>query len=285
MADRPAHDQIWIDGSLVGVGQATVSPFDHGIIVGDGVFETLKVVDGTAFAMRRHLVRLRRSAAGLGLTITYDDDELRAAAQSVIEANHVGAGRLRLTVTGGVGPLGSDRGDRGPTVMAATADLAAWPPTAAVATVEWRRNERSAVAGLKTTSYAENVIALAYAHDHDATEAIFANTLDHLCEGTGTNVFVATDGRLATPPLSSGCLAGVTRELVIEALADRGVTVATDDLPLEALASADEAFLTSSTRDVQAIGSVDGVALLAPGPMTIAAAEAFAALAARDLDP
>jgi len=239
------------------------------------------VVRGVPFAARRHLGRLRRSAAGLRLDIPLDDDQLRAALATVIAANGVDRGRLRLTVTGGISPLGSDRGASGSTVIVATADLPQWESTTAVVTVPWRRNEHSAVAGLKTTSYAENVVALDHAHERGGTEAIFANTAGALCEGTGSNVFVVVDGRLCTPPLSSGCLAGITRELLVEI-----VDVDEIDLPLTALADAEEAFLTSSTRDVQAIRSVDDHDLgAAPGPLTTAAATAFAALLARDLDP
>ena len=109
--------------------------------------------------------------------------------------------------------------------------------------------------GVKTISYGENVVALAYARERGAGEAIFANLAGNLCEGTGTNVFLAVGGRLVTPPLSSGCLAGVTRDLLLELL-----DVVEDDLPLSALASADEAFLSSSTREVQPISAVDGQA-------------------------
>ncbi len=272
---------VWIDGSLRGPDTAAVSPFDHGITVGDGVFETLEVVDGQPFAMRRHLLRLRRSAAGLGLEVPRSDAELREAAAAVITANHVTHGRLRLTVTGGVAPLGSDRGAGGGTVIVAVGSMRDWPPTCTVATVPWRRNEHGAVAGLKTTSYAENVVALAHAHRLGADEAIFANTAGDLCEGTGSNVFLGRELRLWTPPLSSGCLAGITRELVLEL-----VPVVEADLPLSALAEADEAFITSSTRDLQPVAVVDGRVLpAAPGPLTIQAMEAFAELKRRTLDP
>jgi branched-chain amino acid aminotransferase len=136
------------------------------------------------------------------------------------------------------------------------------------------------VAGLKTTSYAENVVALARAKEQGASEAIFANTAGRLCEGTGSNVFVVLAGRLVTPPLSSGCLAGVTRELVVEV-----AQVDEEDLPLAVLAEADEVFLTSSTRDVQGQHRVDDRRLDAPGPVTAEVARAFADLVARDLDP
>ncbi|MFZ0322796.1 MAG: aminotransferase class IV [Actinomycetes bacterium] len=271
--------KIWIDGVLSDAATARLSPFDHGFTVGDGVFETCKVVNGTAFALTRHLRRLSRSASGLGLPDP-DHDVVRAAVAQTLAAEP-SAGRLRITYTGGVGPLGSDRGDAGPTLVVAVAPEGVWETTTAVSTVPWTRNERSAVAGLKTTSYAENVVALERAHAEGSSEAIFANTVGQLCEGTGTNVFVVTDGRLLTPPLSSGCLAGITRELVLE------WTDATEaDLPLSALAAADEAFLTSSTRDVQSIGFVDGKALPSgPGPLTLQAAKIFAERSAQTPDP
>jgi branched-chain amino acid aminotransferase len=152
-----------------------------------------------------------------------------------------------------------------------------------VVTVPWVRNERSPVAGAKTTSYAENVVALAEAHRQGAAEAILANTVGALCEGTGSNVFVASGGRLRTPSLATGCLAGVTRELLLEVIDVEEV----ETLTLDDLRGADEAFLTSSTRDVQPIAEVDGRLLPAPlpGPLTRAAADAFAAVQAADLDP
>ena len=146
-------------------------------------------------------------------------------------------------------------------------------------TVPWPRNERGALAGLKTTSYAENVVALAYAKHRGGTEALFANTVGDLCEGTGSNVFLVRDGEVVTPPLSSGCLAGVTRALLME-----WADVAEKDLPMSALAEADEVFLTSSTRDVQAVHAVDD-RVLEPGSVSRRLAEVFAARAAADVDP
>jgi branched-subunit amino acid aminotransferase/4-amino-4-deoxychorismate lyase len=273
--------QVWVNGRLVPSGEPVFRADDHGVLVGDGVFETAKVVGGVPFALTRHLGRLRRSAGGLGLDLGLSDDELRAAVEAVISANGEGVGRLRMTVTGGPGPLGSARGEDGPTIVLATGPASAWPPSTDVAVVPWPRNERSAVAGLKTISYAENVVALAHAHDQGAGEAIFSTLDTLLCEGTGSNVFVGLGGRLVTPPLSSGCLAGITRELVLE------VTDAVEqDVTMSDFLAADEAFLTSSTRDVHPIASIDGQPLPAcPGPLTTAAASAFRELEARTLDP
>ncbi|HSH23192.1 MAG TPA: aminotransferase class IV [Acidimicrobiales bacterium] len=271
---------VWVDGEVVAPGQATVSAFDHGLTVGDGVFETLRLYRGTPFALGRHLDRLARSAAGLGLVLP-DRAVLEGAVAEVVAAAGMADARMRVTVTAGPAPLGSGRGATGPTVIAAVAALDTFGPTASVALVPWARNERSAVVGLKTTSYAENVVALAHALERGATEAIFANTRGELCEGTGSNVVLGMGGRLLTPPLSSGCLAGITRALVLEVC-----DVAEADLPLAALAEADEAFLTSTTREVQPIASADGQPLgAAPGPLTRAAMSSYAALVAADLDP
>ncbi|HEX2047744.1 MAG TPA: aminotransferase class IV [Acidimicrobiales bacterium] len=271
---------VWIDGALLDEAEARVSPLDHGLLTGDGIFETLRVARSRPFAPGRHLERLARSAAGLRLPCP-PPEMLLAAMDEVIRANGLKDGRLRITVTGGPSALGSDRGPGGPTVIVAGGLLPAWPPAADVVVAPWPRNERGALTGLKTISYGENVVALAHARDRGAGEALFANLAGNLCEGTGTNVFVGFDGRLVTPPLSAGCLAGVTRELLLDL-----VDVVEDDLPVDAIRAADEAFLTSSTRDVQPIRSVDGRALPAcPGPLTTAAAAAFQALLLRDLDP
>ncbi len=272
--------RVWVDGRMLDDDEPAVSAFDHGLLTGDGVFETLKVYDGAVFAVRRHLERLAHSAAGLGLSLR-PADELRKVVDGVVAENAVGHGRVRITVTGGPSPLGSERGGAGPTTIVAAAPQAPWPDTAAVAVVPWPRNERGALAGLKTTSYGENVVALAWAKERGAGEAIFANLAGSLCEGTGTNVFLGVAGRLLTPPLSSGCLAGVTRALVLEVTG-----AAEEDVPVGVLADADEAFLTSTTREVQPIATVDGTPLPdAPGPLTQAASESFAALVARDMDP
>jgi branched-chain amino acid aminotransferase len=276
---------VWVDGALSEEGEARISPFDHGLLTGDGVFETLRVYGGRPFAWTRHLERLSRSAAGLGLALP-PGEVLRGAAKAVLEANRLGEARLRITVTGGPAPLGSDRGEAIPTVIVAGSALAPWSESVAVATVPWPRNERGALTGLKTISYGENVRALAHAAELGAGEAIFANTRGELCEGTGTNVFVVTGGRLRTPPASAGCLLGVTRALVLELAGDLGLEAGEEDLSLVTLAAADEAFLTSSTREVQAISAVDGAMLPpAPGPVTTELAAAFKALVAGSIDP
>ena len=276
---------LWLDGQLVPADEAGVSPFDHGLLVGDGVFETLRVYDGVPFAWTRHHERLVRSSTGLGLTAP-GSRELRAAVDDVLDANGVTEGRVRLTITGGPSPLGSERGDAPPTVIVMSAPATPWPPTVDVVIVPWSRNERGAVAGLKTTSYAENVRALAYAHERGAGEAIFLNTRGEVCEATGSNLFVIQGGVVQTPPADAGCLLGVTRALVLELCAEHGMPVEEVAFGPSELADADEAFLTSSTREVQPIGRVDGRALpAAPGPTSDKVGALLTELIARVPDP
>jgi branched-chain amino acid aminotransferase len=276
---------VWLDGAILDDTEAKVSVFDHGLTVGDGVFETIKVIGGRPFALRRHIERLHRSARGLGLDVPLDDSRLRAAIDDLMAAVLAGeaqTARLRITVTGGLAPPGSGRGTAGPTLIIAAAPLDPWEADTIAVTVPWPRNERSAVAGLKTTSYAENVVALAEARKVGATEAIMANLSGNLCEGTGTNVFVVRRGVLSTPPLLAGCLAGVTRALLLEELPDADE----DNMPMTALPEADEVLLTSSTRDVQPLRMLDGRELPGiEGPVAKRAIDAIADLQARDLDP
>ncbi|MFF0463234.1 aminotransferase class IV [Streptomyces mexicanus] len=272
--------KVWLDGALRDIEAARVSVLDHGLTVGDGIFETVKAVDGKPFALTRHLQRLTRSARGLGLPDP-DHDEVRRACAAVLEANPMPLGRLRITFTGGHGPLGSDRGDQGTTLVVALGETTRRPDSTAVVTVPWTRNERGALTGLKTTSYAENVVALAHAHRHGASEALFGNTAGRLCEGTGSNVFVVLDGEIHTPPLASGCLAGVTRALAIEWTGAKET-----DLPLDVLREAEEVFLTSTLRDVQAVHRVDDRELPGTaGPVTAKAMRIFEERSGDDLDP
>lgn len=279
-----AQLRVWVDGRLVAPDEPAVRALDHGLTVGDGVFETLKVVDGEPFALTRHLRRLATSAAGLGL-VPPDVGAVREGLAAVLAGDPIGFGRLRITMTGGHGPLGSDRGDAPPTYVVVASPVPRPEAATAVSVVPWTRNERSAVAGLKTTSYAENVVALAYAREHGASEALFTNTRGQLCEGTGSNVFVGVDGRLVTPPLSSGCLAGITRELLIEWAIDDGLEVVEAELGLDDLRAASEVLLTSSTRDVQPVRQVDDRRLDAQGPLATAAADLFRRRAAEGIDP
>lgn len=268
----------WVDDALV--DDARVSVLDHGLTVGDGVFETLKVVDGIPFALGRHLARLQRSAHRMGLPPIDVDAVSKAVAETVAANTPVGPGRVRITVTSGDGPLGSDRGTGPATLVVLAVPQQPWAATTSALVVPWRRNERSALVDVKSTSYAENVVALAHAHAAGFSEALLLDTRGFLSEGTGTNVFLVRGGQVATPGLDCGPLQGVTRELVIEWSRDAGIDVDQARLTLADLASADEVFLTSSTRDVHPVTRLaveeTGLELeLAAGPVTARIADIF----------
>jgi branched-chain amino acid aminotransferase len=280
---RVASMRAWLNGTLLAdPTQGAVAVTDHGFTVGDGVFEAVKTLGGEPFALTRHLARLERSAAGLGLPAPDLEDVRRGVAAVLADgATADPIGRLRITWTAGPAPMGSGRGGGPATLVVAYSAIDVAASETTVVTVPWTRNEQGATAGLKTTSYAENVIALAHAQAHGGTEAILANTAGHLCEGTGSNVFYVLDGELRTPSLAAGCLAGITRELVVEWCGAREV-----DEPLaDVREQASEAFLVSTTRDVQAIVRWDDRELPAPGPVTQRCAETWSAREAETMDP
>ena len=278
---------VWFDGSLRPRSSGLIDALDHGLTVGDGVFETCEIRRGQVFALTRHLQRLATSAKGLGIK-TPDEDQARAAVEEVRSEwvrtrSEEDLGRLRITWTDGPGPLGSERLDTPGTLVVAAAPTKA-PAPVRVRVVPWTRNERSAVVGLKTTSYGENAKALAYAVAHGDGEAIFGNNRDELCEGTGTNVFIESGGVLYTPPLDSGCLAGITRALVLEWAAEFGIEVREQTMPLQAIHDAEHAALTSSTRGIVPIVAVDGRELQ-PGPATATMGPAFTQRSVEQIDP
>ena len=269
----------WVNGNLVDPLEASVSAVDHAIIVGDGVFETLKVTKGVPFAISRHIKRLSFSAQGLGIPKP-DADLVRKAIHEVLVKDPA-AERLRVTWSSGPGPLSSSRGNTDGTLSVASSPGTDWPTSEKVQLSEWARNENGALTGLKTTSYAENVKALHSASEDGCSEAVFLNTSGWLCEGTGTNIFLVVNKILITPDLSSGCLAGITRELVleIEEVEERNIS-------LQEVSVASEAFLTSSTRDISPISSLGEIVFPeVPGYITVKVAEKFAELVASNPDP
>ncbi|GAA3531351.1 aminodeoxychorismate lyase [Aeromicrobium panaciterrae] len=273
-----------MNGKVLGSpDELAISALDHGIIVGDGVFETIKIEDGQPFALTRHLDRLVRSAGGLGIGKP-DVGAIREGIDATMDGQDLPFGRIRLTVTSGLGPLGSPRGSAGLTHTVITEPCDRPPSISKIATVAWPRNERGALAGLKTTSYAENALMVEYALARGASEAVMPNTAGQLCEGTGSNIMYVLGDQLVTPTLKAGPLAGVTRALVLEWCAGE-IDVVERDAPIEVLQEADEVILVGTTRDVQAISHVDDREVAAPGPITQKAQEIWARESAKGIDP
>ena len=276
--------KTWLNGHLLqSPDEPSISPLDHGMIVGDGVFETIQINRNRPFALTRHLDRLVRSADGLGIGKP-DVSAIREGIAATMEGQDISFGRIRVTVTSGVGPLGSPRGTSGMTQVVISEPADRPPAVAGIVTVEWPRNERGALVGLKTTSYAENALMIEHAHAKGASEAVMPNTAGMLCEGTGSNIMYVIDDQLITPTLAAGPLAGVTRALVLEWCAGE-MNVVERDAPIDVLQRADEVILVGTTRDVQGIKRVDDRELPAPGPITQRAQEIWAREAAKGIDP
>ncbi len=268
---------VWWNNALLPIEEVRLSPTDHGFLVGDGVFETLLARNGQTYAVTRHWQRLARSCDAMNL-VPPSIELVREAFAKLLEANHLSEARLRLTLTSGAGPAGSERGlDSVQTLCITATPLNTWNPTEQLHLSPWPRLSSGALTGVKSVSYAENVRALALARSNSAGECLFANELGEVCEGTGSNIFIVRNGTLETPPLSSGCLAGITRALVLELANQLDIPVNERSMPLSQLAGgdADEVFLTSTTRDVHPVERIGQRQFTAPGATTSLLRTAF----------
>ncbi|MCL2666684.1 MAG: aminotransferase class IV, partial [Micrococcales bacterium] len=245
-----------------------------------GVYESLAVIDGTVFALRRHLDRLVHSAQVVGVDLP-GSDVLRGAAQEVARTGGWSYGRLRLTATAG-------SADGAPGVLLVVGTPARAVEQVRVVRVPWVRNERSAVVGAKATSTAGNQLAARAARQAGADEAVMANTRGELCECTTSNVLLETDDELLTPPLASGCLGGVTRALLLEWSQEWDVTVREQTMAysiLDDVAAGRAGLAVSSTlRTLVPVVGLDGQATR-PAALAQHVRELFDTRRREDLDP
>lgn len=250
-------NRIWCNGRWLAEAEFAAGAGERGLLLGLGLFETLLAVDGDPVFVDRHEKRLRSACGRLGWEWPLAGHELGPVMSELLAANGLTAGqaRIRLSVSGGSGPLNdiSPGPDRMVWIRASRVGESA--PTAVVDLSPWRRNEQSPLAGLKCFSYAENLLALDDARRKGFTETIFLNGRDELCEAATANLFWVKDGAAFTPPLRAGCLPGVTREVVMECAAAVGISCRERNAGLEALTTADEIFLTSSTRGVTSVST------------------------------
>lgn len=247
---------IWLNGELLPASAARISPFDRGFTVGCAAFETLRAEHGRLFATTRHWKRLVGSCKILGILPPLLDEFVLTMTQT-LRANRLENARVRYTVTAGDSPGSAASLGSGQTFLVHAVPAQSYAARENVITVPWPRNERSAIAGAKCASYAENMIALEYAHKRGYGEAIFANTQGDLCEGATTNVFIVHDGEVLTPSTASGCLPGITRDIVLDICRLNKITAKETKIPIALLENADECFLSSSTRGVQPIAKVN----------------------------
>ena len=261
-------NKVWCNGRLTKADDPAVAVLDRGLRFGFGLFETLLCLDGQPVAWNQHIARMETSAARFGMAMP-NAGELRTGLDELLEAEalRTGTSRVRIALTGGTGGLDLEPGHDGVSWIEASAFS---PPSepASIALCPWTRNERDPLAGHKCSAYAGNLVALDWAKRHDLDEPLFANNRGELCEGATTNVFFVLDGVVRTPMVSTGCLPGVTRAVVLELGRTRGVPMEEGEFASGLISQATEVFLTSSLRGIQPVARCGARDLPAPGTLT-----------------
>ncbi len=257
---------VWLNGALMPQSAAGLDPLSHAVLMGVGVYDSVLVREGRPVLLERHLQRLANGAARLCLPLP-DPATLTEAIASLIAAHGLGDCRLRITV--GAGPSASVQpAPDGNFTLITLAPLSPVKPGAALTVTPFRRNEHSPLAGIKFTACAENVLAQRAALAAGFDEALFLNTAGAVCEAAFSNIFLVSSGRVLTSSLASGCLPGVTREVVLELCASHGISAEEAILTEAALHEADECFVTSSIRGIQPVHRLDDRVFDAPGKVT-----------------
>jgi branched-chain amino acid aminotransferase len=283
-----------VNGTVLPAEEARVSVLDNGFAFGDSVYEVLRTYGGLAFEPGRHFRRLRASADRLGIAVPASDASLLAQVDALLARAGGGECYIRIVVSRGLGDCSYDF-DRvqGPTVVMIQKPLSAYPPRhysegIKVAAVDVRRNHPRALdPAIKSSNLLNNILAVREARSRGGEEPVLLNLEGFVAEGASTNVFVARGGTVFTPPLSAGILAGITRDVVLELLPGLGIAFREEPFRLDDLLGADEAFMTSTTREVVPVRQVDDAVIGdgRPGPLTRRVMQAFAAYAPRHCGP
>lgn len=231
-----------------------------GLLAGWGVFSTLRVYDGVMFAWERHWERMKRDAALMRVPFPADPDWLFANLNRLIEANQALNSTLRVVAIRNQGGLYTGPGQtRDFDLIAFTVDCVAWPAAMKLGLVPHGRYAASEFAGTKYTSWSENLTRYERAHEQGLDEVILLNERGEVAECTSANVFCVHGHNVFTPPLSSGCLAGVTRAILLEEIRVPGLEIRERVLFTADLESADEVFLTSTTRELLPVTHIEGL--------------------------
>jgi branched-chain amino acid aminotransferase len=275
-----------VDGRLTGERDAVVSVFDHGFLFGEGVYEVLRTYRQRPFLYEPHMRRLRASADRLALAIPTSDAEIRDRITATIAAAQLPAeAYIRLLVTRGVGEIGYDPTTcLAPTIVVIVKPHTELAPEAysngvSIALVSVVRNHPESVNPIiKSNNLLNNALAMQQAYRRGAAEALMKNHRGEIAECAMSNIFVVTGGAVRTPPISAGLLAGVTRAFVLELAAKTGIRAFEETLRDEDIASAEEMFFTSTTREIVPVVRVDDrvVGTGRPGPVTLRLRAAFA---------
>lgn len=291
MADNFAPGHVLLNDRIVPVAEARISPFDRGLLFGDGVFETMRTYGGQVFRFGPHMERLRRSMAALELTSSAEPARLRELIDALLAAEGLSEGRLRLTVTGGAfdGQIRLKRS--GPATVFAFATPLVTPRAEEyrngidLVLSGFRQPWGSPLARIKTIHRLEYLMAREEALRQGVSDALILDDRGGLCEGTSSNLFLIRRGVLVTPSLDSPILPGVTRDAVIEAARSVGIPVEERFIPLEELWDAAEVFVTATSWEVLPVRTVNGkvVGPGARGAVTEKIHAAFRALVAAEV--
>ncbi len=265
---------VYLNGSLIPLSQASISVFDYGFLYGFGLFETMRAYDGKVFRLDRHLSRLARSAGMLGLRIGMLD--LGSAVMTTLRANKLSNARIRITISIGEGGMVPDPATcTRPTVLILAGHYQPYPEEVyekgfRAVTSSIRRNSQSPLSRLKSANYLESMLAKQAAKAAGVDEALFLNERGLLAEASMSNVFLVNEGTLRTPGEESGILSGITRETILELSSKLGINTLEQDIRLDELFQAQEAFLTNSLTEVMPLTEVDGKSIASgrPGPIT-----------------
>ena len=269
--------KIFLNGKIVPKEEATVSVFDHGLLYGDGVFEGIRFYNGRVFRLDDHIDRLYRSARAILLDIPLDRDAMSLAVLETIRANGMTDGYVRLVVTRGEGSLGlSPRSCPQPTVFIIAAGITLYPGEMyenglKLVTCATRRIAHGALSPMvKSLNYLNNIMAKIEAEQAGAGEGLMLNEQGLVAECTGDNIFIVNDGRIVTPPITAGALAGVTRSVVFELARDAGIDIREKDMTRYDIYTADECFLTGTAAEIIPVVELDARKIRdgKPGPVT-----------------
>lgn len=254
--------KLWIDGVLKDVDRARIAPNDRGFLLADGLFETMRAVDGKVQFFHAHYRRLCEGIKVLGFSTEWTEDLLDEACGDLLAANDLVDASLRLTVTRGAGPRGLlPPHDVAPTIMLTAFGMTHEPhtlPAASLTVSDIRRNEGSPLSRIKALGYLDNIMALSAARDAGFDDAVMLNNAGRVCSATAANIFAMTGQRLVTPPLEDGVLGGITRARLLKAAAGQGYDVVEESLGVEQLKSADSLYLTNSLIGIRLVASLDG---------------------------
>jgi branched-chain amino acid aminotransferase len=274
------HRYVFQNDELRPVEKTRWSPGQAGLICGWGLFTTVRIVRGEAFAYERHWRRLEKDAALTRLPLTYSGARVRVMLQEAIRGNQVKEGCARIyLVWNTVGGWRSDEKMPDVDLVITTADLPRHPEIARLTVREHGRHAAHALAGVKTISWLDSVWAVAEAQREGFDEVVLLNERGEVSECTAANIFAVKNGKVMTPPLSSGCLEGVTRGVLMEIAGEANTNVVEQTMKLEDLHSADEVFMTSTNRNVIGVKEIAGhmIADGKAGPLTRKLDEAFEA--------